>query len=314
LANSLLTGRRPIGIVDADVGQSSLGPPTTIGLAVVAEPFQNLQELPTASLFFVGSTSPREHTIPTLVGTKRLLECAQKMGVEQVIIDTCGYVSLGEGQSLKYHQIELVSPEVVVCLQRARECESILLAFRGRQRPHIIRLRASHACRRRSTEERRRHRRRALQRFLADPKQVTLSWDELSLVGAPIGGGTALADWRDGSEGYLKTPEVLWAERRADELYLVLQTHLSADVMAALARTTAGRIRTWLVEDLHGTLLGLLDGTGAAVGIGILTHIDFASHCFGVYTARGIAAVHGVHWSRMRLGQQGDLQSVRLRP
>jgi polynucleotide 5'-hydroxyl-kinase GRC3/NOL9 len=45
LANTLLVQQRRIAIVDADVGQSSLGPPTTIGLSVVAKPFGN-EELP----------------------------------------------------------------------------------------------------------------------------------------------------------------------------------------------------------------------------------------------------------------------------
>src|SRR5215510_7120516 len=64
LANILLAQEQRLAIVDADVGQSSLGPPTTIGLGVVAAPFQSLQELMPVGLFFVGSTSPRSHLLP----------------------------------------------------------------------------------------------------------------------------------------------------------------------------------------------------------------------------------------------------------
>ena len=78
LANILLVQERRIAIVDADVGQSSLGPPTTIGLSVVTEPFQRLQELPPATLYFVGATSPRGHLVPMIVGTKRLVDCARR--------------------------------------------------------------------------------------------------------------------------------------------------------------------------------------------------------------------------------------------
>ena len=150
-----LAQERRIAIVDADVGQSSLGPPTTIGLGVVAAPFQRLQELPPAALYFVGATSPRGHLVPMIVGTKRLVDGAQRLEVGQVIIDTCGFISADGGQALKYYQIDLVDPDVVVCLQRGEECEPLLLAFRHGHRPRILRLRASHACRRRSLEERR---------------------------------------------------------------------------------------------------------------------------------------------------------------
>jgi polynucleotide 5'-kinase involved in rRNA processing len=70
------------------------------------------------------------------------------------------------------------------------------------------------------------------------------------------------------------------------------------------------RIRTWLVEELHGTLLGLLDEMGETLGIGILQHIDFACRCLKVSTAEGIEGIRGVHWSRMRMGPSGDLQHM----
>ena len=120
LVNILLAQERRIAIVDADVGQSSLGPPTTIGLGVVAAPFQRLQDVPAVALYFVGATSPRGHLVPMVVGTKRLVDGAQKLEVGQVIIDTCGYISADGGQALKYYQIDLIDPDVVVCLQRGK--------------------------------------------------------------------------------------------------------------------------------------------------------------------------------------------------
>jgi polynucleotide 5'-hydroxyl-kinase GRC3/NOL9 len=310
LANILLVQERRIAIVDADVGQSSLGPPTTIGLSVVAEPFQRLQELPPATLYFVGATSPRGHLVPTIVGTKRLVDCARRCDIGQVIIDTCGFISADGGQVLKHYQIDLVDPDVIVCLQRGEECEPILLALRYRQRPRILRLRASHACRRRSMEERRRHRERALRTYFGKPKIVPLSWADLNLVEAPIGCGAALDVKSDSHLGHVRTPEILWAEQRDGELHVVLQSRLSANAVAELARAVGMRIRTWLAEELRGTLLGLLDEAGETVGIGILQQIDFAYHRLEVLTAEGIAGIHGVHWSRTRMGPSGDLYHV----
>ena len=65
-------------------------------------------------------------------------------------------------------------------------------------------------------------------------------------------------------------------------------SHLSPDAVAELARAFGVRIRSWLAEELHGTLLGLLDEAGDTVGIGILQHIDFAHHRLEVLTAEGV--------------------------
>jgi polynucleotide 5'-hydroxyl-kinase GRC3/NOL9 len=310
LANTLQSLGRRIAIIDADVGQSSLGPPTTIGLGVVAQPFQSLQELTPAALYFVGSTSPRGHLLPMTAGTKRMADRAQALAVEQVIVDTCGFVSPEGGQALKYYQIGLVNPDVVVCLQRAHECESILLAFRHRQRPRILRFRASQACRRRSMEERRVQREQALQRYFAKPKIITLSWDDLYLVEVPIGGGVPFDAGRDLHHAHLRPPEMLWAERRDDALHLVTQSRLFPGAVAELERAAGMRIRTWPVEELHGTLLGLLDEAGEALGIGILRRLHFARRQIEVLTAEGIDGILGLQWSRTRTGPGGELRRV----
>jgi polynucleotide 5'-hydroxyl-kinase GRC3/NOL9 len=312
LVNTLGRQGRRIGIVDADVGQSSVGPPTTIGLGVVAQALQSLQALSPAALYFVGSTSPRGHLIPVIVGTGRMVDRAQKLEVDQVIIDTCGFVSTDAGQALKHYQIDVVNPDVVVCLQRAEECEPILRAFRYRQRPRILRLRASQACRRRSMEERRLHRERALRRYFAKPQTITLSWDDLNLVEAPLGSGAAFEVGRDIHHGRWCMPEMLWAERREGELHVVTASRLSSGAIAELERATGMRIRIWLAEELHGTLLGLLDGAGEALGIGILQHIQFPDHRLEVLTAEGIDGILGMQWSRTRMGPGGDLQRVSL--
>jgi polynucleotide 5'-hydroxyl-kinase GRC3/NOL9 len=308
LANTLWAQGRRIAIVDADVGQSSLGPPTTIGLGIVAQPFQSLRELTPAALYFVGSTSPRGHLVPAIVGTKRMVDRAQRSEVDQVMIDTCGFIGAGGGQALKHYQIDVVNPDVVVCLQRAQECERILLAFRHCRRSRILRLRASRACRRRSLEERRLHRERTLLQYFAKPKIVSLSWDDLNLIETPMGGGAAFDVGRHMQQAHLTTPEMLWAECQDGELHVVIRSHLSSGAVAELERAVGMRIRTWLVEELHGTLLGLLDETGDALGIGVLHAIHFASRRIEVLTAEGIGAIRGIHWSRTRMEPGGELR------
>ncbi len=185
VANALHAQERRVCVVDTDVGQSSVGPPTTIGLGLVSQQMRRAQDLAPVSLYFVGATSPRGHLLPMLVGTKRLVDRGRALGMDHVLIDTSGFVSGPVGRTLKQHKISLVAPDVVICLQRADECEGILQAYRRSHTPQILRLEASIACRQRSVGERRAYRARALQRYFARTKPLTLQWDALNLIDTP---------------------------------------------------------------------------------------------------------------------------------
>jgi polynucleotide 5'-hydroxyl-kinase GRC3/NOL9 len=308
LATTFQAQGRRLAIVDADVGQSSLGPPTTIGLGIVTEPFQSLQELTPTALHFVGSTTPQGHLVPMIVGIKRMVDRAQTLAVDGVIIDTCGFISAAAGQILKHAQIDMVNPDVLVCFQRRDECESIVAAYRYRQRPRILRFRAADACRKRSMEERRLHREQTLRRYFAIPRVTTLSWDDLNLVDTPLWRGAAFDVARVISHGQPSRAKILWAERRDSELRMVTETALAPNTVAELERATGMRIQTWLAEELHGTLLGLLDEAGDALGVGVLQRVHFARRHIEILTAGDLKGITGIEWSRTRMGPGGALR------
>ena len=58
LASALASRGFVVGVVDADLGQSDVGPPTTVGLGRVRRPIASLQEAEVLGLEFLGMTSP----------------------------------------------------------------------------------------------------------------------------------------------------------------------------------------------------------------------------------------------------------------
>lgn len=116
---------RSIGYVDADVGQSTVGPPACVGLRLV-KTAEDLHDLSTADdLRFVGSTSPERMVLQQVLATATLVDVARR-SADLVVIDTTGAVSGVVGQTLKYHKMELCRPELVVALQRGAEMEPIV--------------------------------------------------------------------------------------------------------------------------------------------------------------------------------------------
>lgn len=115
-----------VGLVDADIDNSSIGPPTCVGLRLIRRP-EDLEQIGTAdALHFVGTTSPSRLVLQQVIATASMVETARAAGADLVIIDTNGTVSGVAGETLKYHKMELCRPDRVVALQRGSEMEPLV--------------------------------------------------------------------------------------------------------------------------------------------------------------------------------------------
>lgn len=184
IANSLVERRQRVAVIDADLGQSEIGPPTTIGLGRVRRRLGRLSEAEVMGLHFVGVTSPARHLLGVVVGTRRMLDRAQARRMQRVVIDTSGLVSGHLGRTLKHAKIDVTDPDLLICLERAGECEHIVSAYAGAKRPEVIRLPAAASTRSRSAEDRRRYREQRLEAYFASARRVTLNLHRVRLLGA----------------------------------------------------------------------------------------------------------------------------------
>jgi len=143
-----------VALVDADIGQSFLGPPTTIGFAVFKSDPNWEVVLSPPEIFFVGSTTPEEHFPIHLKGVKRMVDKAPLYGAEVIIVDTTGFI-LGEiGKELKRKKIDLLSPRFILALQKSNEIEHVLDLYKEDPLYNILRLPLSDQVRPKSIEER----------------------------------------------------------------------------------------------------------------------------------------------------------------
>jgi polynucleotide 5'-hydroxyl-kinase GRC3/NOL9 len=198
LVSELASRGERVGYIDGDMGQSLLGPPTTLGMALLDGPFEGFDRLETAGVYFVGSTSPRSHGLETLVGLKRLLESSQTNENRLTVVDTTGYVTGKDALELKYQKTDLLGPRHIVALQRELEIEHILSVLEGREGAMIHRLPSPVAVQRRSPEERRRYR---WQRFKDYFKRVRL--DRVDLKRTNLTGVHRVKGPQEDQEGLL---------------------------------------------------------------------------------------------------------------
>lgn len=154
-----------VAVVDADLGQSTIGPPTTVGLKIGKEP-SDLEGGTPDAMSFVGSMSPRGNMLTLVAGTAKLVMRAIEMGARLIVVDTSGLIDGVAGQVLKLSKAELCRPHHVVALARGMELEPIVGVLERFLSVDVVSLPVHPDIRVRSVEERTAHRESRLAAFL----------------------------------------------------------------------------------------------------------------------------------------------------
>ena len=180
LASALAAGGARVAGVDADVGQSEIGPPTTVGVGAVTSPLTRLHDAEVVALEFIGDTSPVRRIAQTADATGRLVRRALADGFAHVIVDTGGLVEGALGLALKRAKLRAVDPDLVIVVQRRDESEPLARAL-GAERRAIRRGAASPAATRRTQTQRRVFRDRALQEYFENAASVSVPLERVDV-------------------------------------------------------------------------------------------------------------------------------------
>jgi polynucleotide 5'-hydroxyl-kinase GRC3/NOL9 len=186
-----------VGFIGGDMGQATLGPPTTMTLALNEPEGDAFPPAGPRHRTFVGDVTPRGHMLPTLVGAHRLVQKACEEGATAIVFDTTGLVGPEQGGgTLKRAKIDLLHPAAVVGIQHERELEHLLHPLRPSGRTRVIDLPASRAARRRDYTVRREHRASQFRRYFADARSLEIAWQRLAILPEPAFAPNQLSRWR----------------------------------------------------------------------------------------------------------------------
>ena len=160
-----------VGLLDADVGQSTIGPPTTVGLRLCrSEADLSAEALRQADdLAFVGAISPQGHLLPLVTGTRLLLDRAKAEGADMVVVDTTGLVSGVYAQLLKFHKIGVLQPDLVVGIARGQELQPLLGVISRFYPSEVVTLEIHPAALPASVEQRAADREDSMRSYFAEP-------------------------------------------------------------------------------------------------------------------------------------------------
>jgi polynucleotide 5'-kinase involved in rRNA processing len=113
LSNHLLFENRQVAVVDADIGQTDLGPPTTMAAGEVKANVTNLSQIKPSERLFIGLTSPGYAKGKVIRSIKRLVGCHANPG-KTVIVNTDGWVSGSEAVLYKLQMLDELHPDITV--------------------------------------------------------------------------------------------------------------------------------------------------------------------------------------------------------
>ena len=285
LGNELLEQGSKVAAIDTDVGQSDIGPPSTIGMGLFERPVALLQEIQTRAMYFVGSMSPSGHMLEFVVGMKKLLEKGLRQA-DVVIVNTPGWISGGPGRALQLSALELLEPDLVVAIQRERELEHLLTCLPAEK---VRRVSASKWVRPRSHDERSSLRSMVLGKYFEGAGRLSLDLRKVRLERCYYRTGTPIDPKDLGVD-----KQVSHAEQLPEGLLIVVKRGLSQATLRKLEMKFK-QVKVIAEGSERGLLVGLVDASNELLGIGVAEEIDYAEGRMKVLTpvldAEKIAAV-----------------------
>ncbi len=164
-------------IVDLDMGQSHIGPPTTIAWGRINRGFKNWEDIHVEDFYFTGTITPSGNLVPVLVGAGLIMERAMK-SCDKVIIDTTGLISGQSGRILKQYKIDLLSPDIIISLERSWELQDILEPFINHSHINIYRIPVSSKVNTKGAQMRSRFRFEKFRSYFRDAPVLSIPYDD----------------------------------------------------------------------------------------------------------------------------------------
>ena len=302
---------RKVGIVDVDMGQSDLGPPTTMGMVLIDRPTKSLKEFSTDSLYFIGSTSPLNYFLPTICGTKKLIDEGKKKGVEIIIVDTTGLVKGNPGRTLKENMIDIISPSHIIALQRRDELEHILKNINLTDRIVIHRLSPCTEVKRKTYFQRREAREEKFREYFKQSSSLKINLSNLNIKGTYYCSGVALGE-EDLSflEKTLMT-EIIYAERIPEDIFIIIKERLPeifSGFFQIKKRFNTEKIIISEEAKFENLLVSLDNQQGLVVSLGIIQECDFKRKTFTIFAPleeKDLSKVFSLKFGAIQLGVDG---------
>ncbi|MHA2316005.1 MAG: Clp1/GlmU family protein [Candidatus Hermodarchaeia archaeon] len=264
LANEALRKKWKTCIIDADLGQSDVGPPSTVGFNFITEPVKDLFEIKAENACFVGLTSPSGAVNKVIVGLTELKNRVMEADVDFLIVNTDGWV---DGEDAAKYKIQLTD-ELTPILTALKEAN-----FLSIDSPRLVQRRN----REKNREKRKILRELSYKKYLKQAKVHPFALNWVKVEGSLLGAGSPLAPGRMEKIRSLLGARPIYSEETLTTIFIVLRKNrsVSEEQIKEIEESFGKRAKVIREGEEEGLLVGLQDELGKFLGIGILCGVDY---------------------------------------
>jgi len=303
LANEAVRKKWKIGIIDADLGQSDVGPPSTVGFNFISEPVKDLFEIKAENAYFVGSTSPSGAVTKVIGGLTELKNRVTEADVDLLIVNTDGWVDGEDAARYKIQLTETVSPSVVVGIRHGDELRPILTALKEAR---VLSIDSPQLVQRRNRDKRKILRELSYKKYLKQAKVRSFALNWVKVEDAILGTGSSLTPERTAQIKNVLRSRPIYSEETLATIFVVLKKNqaVTEEQIKAIEESLGKRAKVIREGEEEGLLVGLQDEQGKFLGIGILFGVDYRRRVLKVYTSAN-GNVSTIRFGQIKLDENG---------
>jgi len=284
-----------VSYVDADIGQSTVGPPGCIGWAIVS----TRGALREQALWFIGAFSPAGHLPEVITGTHALVDRALQHDSQLVVVDSTGLVRGWTGFQLKTSKAQLLRPRHLVLFRKKQELGPLSTVLSGLHGVRVHRLRVPAGVRERDTAERRAYREVRFREFLAGCSELSFPFPDLFLWGRNwFQSGVPLNQAERAELEQRLQMTLVHAERTAGLTFVVRASWQAERYAESVPASRQRGVRFLPIDAWVGRLCAVEREPGDAVAVGKLLSVDFRTRTIRLLGKRFTRG----HGSLLRIG------------
>lgn len=304
--NYLVEKGLKVALIDADIGQSTIGPPGTIGLSIVDSKVDNINELKPFTIDFVGTISPSGNLMNCIISLRNALDRALKFSADKIIIDTTGMIREAEGIFLKQSKIELLKPDFILYFSRNDELLPILSPFKKITAFTLRRLEINDEVKKKSPEFRGTERKRKFTSYFDKGKRLKFNFEHVCLSGI-------FFTFHNSKQ--LHSNELRWLSNKIDfpveygEKFsdmLVIDLPEICEIKNFQELKDHFAVNTIITVDPCGCLTGLMDEKNETLFMGIITDFRPKNKFIEIFVPPDINAdpVKRIHTGKYKLPEE----------
>jgi polynucleotide 5'-hydroxyl-kinase GRC3/NOL9 len=285
LVNRLLEEKKRITILDGDVGQSDVGPPSTIAYAPVVKPITDLFNLHAKNAFFIGETSPSNETEKMVQALSLLKKEALASEPDFLLINTDGWT---EGECAVGYKLKLakeLGPHVIFFIQQKDELGPMLTVEHNARK---VIVESPTTIRQRDREKRKGLRELGYKKYMRNPRVQSLS---LSWVKVEGNESFILSKSHINARDANKISELLGMKplqmaESSGRLGVIIgrRRWISSDNIEKVEEFTKKKVTVTRKGDEEGLLAAMYNDKRKFLGIGVVQEIDYVRRTVKVCT------------------------------